>query len=282
VQEKEPNPWRATFKLYKAAAASVEESLRLETRINSRHRLLTELAYHQSGQDAFQDNRTQTIQAAMEEFITAINLPEVENSKQKSPAAYISKLYLIEHLLLTNDSLLARISLPELVQRFPNLKKLSLDGLEHVTTSDIIVVLLKSPDLILRLGNCSKIATAKDWLRINQDCKHFIFLVGQLELNISEEEPEDMLRRCEEAGVATEAIRQFMRMLSKQEKKGAPATGSSALSRYSSQRTPKTKFFPTAKATRASSSSSSSSSSLVRSANSGDYIPKGNKQGGSR
>jgi TPR repeat protein len=267
IQEKEPNPWRATFKLYKAAVASVEDKLSLETRISSRHRLMTELAYHHSDQDAFEDNRTQTIQAAMEEFITAINLPEVENSKQKSPAAYIGKLYLIEHLLLTNDSLLARISLPELVQRFPKLKKLSLNGLENVITNDIIVVLLKSPNITLRLGNCPKVSTPKDWLRIYQDCKHFILLVGNLELNISEEEPDAILRRCEEAGVATDAIRQFMRMLSMQEKKGVSAIGSSTLSRYRSKQTPKTKFFPTAKATRASSSSSSSSSSQSRSAN---------------
>jgi hypothetical protein len=264
IQEKEPNPWRATFKLYKAAVASVEDKLSLETRISSRHRLMTELAYHHSDQDAFEDNRTQTIQAAMEEFITAINLPAVDDPTQKSAIAYISKLYLIEHLKLANDSLLTRISLPELVQRYPNIKQLTLLNCSQITTNDLLLTLMKHPNITLYLGNCPKVNTAKDWLRIYQDCKHFILLVGGLELNISEEEPEDMLRRCEEAGVATEAIRQFMRMLSKQEKKGTSADNSSVTRRYSSQRTSRVSFFPSPK--QSGSSTSSPPSFLTRAA----------------
>jgi TPR repeat protein len=270
IQEKEPNPWRATFKLYKAAVASVEDKLSLETRISSRHRLMTELAYHHSDQDAFEDNRTQTIQAAMEEFITAINLPAVDNLGQESAAVYIGKLYLIKHLELTNDSLLTRIALPELVQRFPHIQTLTLQGCQQLFTDRVILTLLKNPQLILRLGDCSKISTPRDWMRIHQDCKHFILLVGNLELNISEEEPEDMLKRCEEAVVVTDAIRQFTRMLSKQEKKGASVIDSSTLSRYRTEQTPRTKFFPTTKSEGAS-NSSSSSTSLVRSSNSRDY-----------
>jgi hypothetical protein len=264
IQEKEPNPWRATFKLYKAAVASVEDKLSLETRISSRHRLMTELAYHHSDQDAFEDNRTQTIQAAMEEFITAINLPAVDNPEQESVSGYIGKLYQIEHLVLTNDSLLARITLPELVQRFENIKTLTIRDCQRATIERILLTLLKNPQLTLRLGNGTKVSAPKDWLRISQECKHFILLVGNLELNISEEEPEEILKRCEEAGVATEAIRQFMRLLSKQEKKGASATGSSNLSHYSTQRIPKTLFFPSPKQ---SGNNTSSNSSQARSAN---------------
>jgi hypothetical protein len=211
IQKQEPNAWRATALLYKIAISpSIEEALGAERQVNSRHTLLQSLAYKNSDEEAFERERTQTIQEAMEEWISQLVLAEQETSGQKSVVGYLEKLYLIEHLTLTNDSLLSRIHLSELVKKFPHLKHITLRHCHQLNVDAVLVTVLENPQLALTIEDCHLIASAKEWARLAERCQKLTLIIQGQAYSLQSDSAEVLLQRYQESGVQSSALKEFL------------------------------------------------------------------------
>jgi len=181
VLEKHPNDIvGATAALY-TRAATVEELVDLQTRINTLQKLQTAIALRTAKPFDWENNRTQGIENALESFIASLDFGKMKGEIQLLFFSYIRKFKGIAHLSIKNSVALDSRAIDLLMPLISHLRKLILVECPMLQCEDLKRLIRSFPKLIIVLEYVSNMInfSSEDWLELSKISKKLFVKIGE-------------------------------------------------------------------------------------------------------